>query len=251
MHYSNKYHYAFLLWKDYQYWGCKFISSLCLTARDKILNIDVWKIPVSNVTLTLINQTNKTLTPFLTSQICLYLSASWPILYVSSYRPSGKKRIGLCSQNAGSSLYQIRLQPIWLVPDPGFTEGDGNLKEGRGLTYYYRLPTKLQEGKVFTPVCLFTEGGMMSLPLWSHVLSRDVIPLPVWSNVLSRGRVGVCFQLDRYWFLVALCILLECILVRHNFYQELHENEKKDWQGALPSRIVDDGSLVRIKRSMK
>ena len=86
------------------------------------------------------------------------------------------------------------------MADPGFARGDGNLRKGGGANLLLRLPTKFQEGKVFTPVCLFTEGGMMSLSVWTHVVSGDVIPLPVWSNVLSRGRGGgsvsevVCFQ---------------------------------------------------------
>ena len=35
---------------------------------------------------------------------------------------------------------------------------------------FYRLPTKLWEGNVFTPVCPQGVRGMMSLPVWSHVL---------------------------------------------------------------------------------
>ena len=36
-------------------------------------------------------------------------------------------------------------------------------------------------------------GGMMSIPVWSHVLSGGMMSLPVWSHVLSEGstsRVG-------------------------------------------------------------
>ena len=38
----------------------------------------------------------------------------------------------------------------------------------------------MREGNVFTPVCLFTDG-MMSLPVWSHVLFG-------WVG-LKRGRL--------------------------------------------------------------
>ena len=38
---------------------------------------------------------------------------------------------------------------------------------------------------------MFHPGGMMSLPVQSHVLPGGMMSLPVWSHVLSRGGLVI------------------------------------------------------------
>ena len=54
-------------------------------------------------------------------------------------------------------------------------------------------PTTLRRsgGNVFTPVSVHG-GDIVSLPVWSHVLSRGrgMLSFPVWSHVLSHGATS-------------------------------------------------------------
>ena len=50
--------------------------------------------------------------------------------------------------------------------------------------------TKLWEGNVLTPVCLFTGGCMMSLPVW--------LPGPMFFPEVSLQRGGMALHPPRY-----------------------------------------------------
>ena len=56
---------------------------------------------------------------------------------------------------------------------------------------YYRPPTKLREGNIFTSICLFTGGGMRWVSLIIHVPSGMV---GTWGWVLREWVPGVSTQ---------------------------------------------------------
>ena len=119
----------------------------------------------------------------------------------------------------------------WRIQDS--LGGGGCQPQREALIYYYR-PQRSWGKVIFSVACVknsvHTEEGVPGqvhpppgqVPTWAHTPPPGMYPPPPMVN-------------ER-----AVRILLECILIWHNFCRKLHENEKGDWEGGpRPLRPLD------------